>query len=311
VAHRSLGRASVRRLLFRGAAARGLGLALVYHRVGPEAASRSEIVPTLPLDAFRQQLLWLREVGEIVPLAELTSASARGAKPRFALSFDDDYLSHVEHALPVLRELGLPATFFLSGRCLHGLGPYWWERLEQAIAQQGLAAVCARLGLSATDPVELAAECERTGRIEVEALELLPRGGDPGDSSAGLDETGILALATAGMDIGFHTLEHPLLVGLGQEALEGALSKGRGELSEVVGRRLDRLAYPHGKADLVAARAVRRTAFQAAYTGLGRPVSATSDPFLLARWEPPQRGSAGFLEGLAACLMRSPVGPPV
>ena len=47
-----------------------------------------------------------------------------------AVTFDDDLRSHVDYALPTLRQLGVPAAFFLSGRALHGQNVYWFQQLE-------------------------------------------------------------------------------------------------------------------------------------------------------------------------------------
>jgi hypothetical protein len=111
------------------AAGRGQALALVYHRVRPEPFRAYEIVPCVPVEQFRQHVEALLTMGNIVPTGELIT-SRRSRRPRFALTFDDDYATHFSYVLPVLRELSVPATFFLSGRALHGLGPYWWEVLE-------------------------------------------------------------------------------------------------------------------------------------------------------------------------------------
>src|SRR4051812_15046369 len=106
---------------------RGHRLVLVYHRVGADVRSGCEIIPSVPLDVFRVQLQTLGKIVDFVTLDELLrdEPPRRGAgsrrRPVVALTFDDDLRSHVEHALPVLQELGVPATFFLSGRSLHGL----------------------------------------------------------------------------------------------------------------------------------------------------------------------------------------------
>ena len=43
-----------------------------------------------------------------------------------------------EGLVRMLIERHIPATFFLSGRSLHGLGPYWFESLERLLAERGL-----------------------------------------------------------------------------------------------------------------------------------------------------------------------------
>ena len=279
----------------------GLGeraLVLVYHRVVAHAPSASAIVPTVASDVLRRHVAALADVGEIVPLESLVGGVGRHARPRFALTFDDDYLSHVEHALPILRSLGAPATFFLSGRALHGLGPYWFEVLEREIDARGPAAVARELSIDADSPEGIALACERDRSLQ-DRLE--DRAGEPGPR---LQRGDIEALAAAGMSIGFHTLTHRILPPLPPDELEADLVEGREDLEAVVGRRIRLFAYPHGKADPMTAAAVRRADYHAAFTGRPSPVVRGVDPYLLGRWEPGGLGVDDLLVGTAIRLTR-------
>lgn len=280
---RRLARAALRiqgvgALTRRIAGLRGRSLVLLYHRLTEGEISGPQVVPSIPAELFRRQVEALAGVGRVVPLADLLAGADRGT-PRFALTFDDDYPSHVVSALPILRELRLPATFFLSGRSLHGAGPYWFEALERWVRERGLSEVAARLEVPADlEAVILACEAdeglrrvaEEEGRDGVRHLE-------PGD---------IGALADAGMTIGFHTVDHAVLPRLSDRELEEAVRAGREELAEVVGRSLDLFAYPHGKADGRVARKVREAGYAAAWTGRPRPMHPREDRHLLGRWEP-------------------------
>lgn len=276
----------------------GRALVLVYHRIVAHAPSASAIVPTVASDVFRRHLAALTDVGEIVPLESLVGGIGRHARPRFALTLDDDHLSHVEHTLPILRSLGAPATFFLSGRALHGLGPYWFEVLESEIDARGLSAVARELRIDAESPDALALACERDrslqGRLE-------DRAGEPGPR---LEHRDIETLAAAGMSIGFHTLRHRILPPLPPDELEADLVEGREDLEAVVGRRIELFAYPHGKADPRTAAAVRRADYAAAFTGRPSPVVRGVDPYLLGRWEPGGLGVDDLLVGTAIRLTR-------
>jgi peptidoglycan/xylan/chitin deacetylase (PgdA/CDA1 family) len=258
-------------------------LVLVYHRIVAHAPSASAIVPTVASDVFRRHVAALADVGEIVPLESLVGGIGRHARPRFAMTFDDDLLSHVEHALPILRSLGAQATFFLSGRALHGLGPYWFEVLEREIDGRGLA---------------VAVACERDRSLQAR---LEDRAGEPGPR---LEHGDIEALAAAGMSIGFHTLRHRILPPLPPDELEADLVEGREDLEAVVGRRIQLFAYPHGKADPRTAAAVRRADYGAAFTGRPSPITRGADPYLLGRWEPGPLGVDDLLVGTAIRLTR-------
>jgi peptidoglycan/xylan/chitin deacetylase (PgdA/CDA1 family) len=287
------------------AAVRGRSLALVYHQVVPDGSRPSLLVPSIPEGLFRRQVQALGELGEIVPLVELSGGPARQRQVRFALTFDDDYQTHADHVLPVLRALGVPGTFFLSGRSLHGLGPYWFEVLEWLIDAHGLDDVAERLGIPSSSPMELALACEQAPRRQ-SLLEQMAE-----QPAAHLRADQIRALAAATMTIGFHTLHHQTLPALSDDALARALTEGRGELKAVAGRSLHLFAYPHGKGDHKVAAHVRAAGYTAAWTGLPNAMRSGDDPFLLGRWEPGPLEVDDFLVKVAVRLHRSlPRVPP-
>jgi peptidoglycan/xylan/chitin deacetylase (PgdA/CDA1 family) len=260
------------------AAGRGRALALVYHRVRPEPAQRHEVVPCVPVEAFRAHVEALRGLGDIVPLDQLP-APTRSPRPLFALTFDDDYATHVRYVLPILRELGAPATFFLSGRSLHGLGPYWWEVLEDRLRRDGPERVARRLEVPDARPMAIAVACENDPgrRRELEA-----------DASPTADQLGpheIAELAGAGMTVGFHTVAHAVLPLLTSPDRQEALTHGRDRLQDLTGQPLTVLAYPHGRADAATAADARAAGYASAWTGAGSAVDRRSDRWRLGRWE--------------------------
>lgn len=282
------------------AAARQRDLVINYHRVAPEGPQWFEVVPTVPTSLLRAHLEGLMEVLDIVTLRELVDDHPRGSRPRIAITFDDDYRSHYEHVLPVLRELGVSATFFLSGRSLHGLGAYWWSRLEGLIRRDGLAAVNDSLGTTAQTPAELAARIEGT-HLAKELETASAKGIDQPLSSIELR-----ALADAGMEVGFHTIQHPVLVGLGADEVDHHLTAGRAELAEAAGRYVAFFAYPHGKATYRIARSAEAAGFDAAFVGGGMPLRPGLDRYLLGRHGTGSRlaGAEDFVAGAALRLSR-------
>jgi peptidoglycan/xylan/chitin deacetylase (PgdA/CDA1 family) len=303
---KSAGRKALRHPLARAAAIRvaarrGHGLVLVYHRVRDDGdVPRNEVVPSLGRSRLRAQLEALGDLGDVVDLPQLLESPAGRNRPRFALTFDDDYPHHTAHALPVLRDVGVPGTFFLSGRVLHGLGPYWWERLEALIAVRGLAEAGRALEIPGDNPQVLAAACETSAHARARLEAIAPR---PVEDPLNVD--GISALVAAGMTLGFHTLEHPLLMDLDGHQLAAALTTGRRQLAAVAGRPLTLFAYPHGKADQRVARAVHAASYAAAWTGWPQPFRVGGDRFLLGRWEPGPLEVDSFVAAVAVRLNRA------
>ena len=297
VAKQALRLAAVRRAAMIAAAARGRGLVLVFHRVDPVTAP-AMLVPSISESTLRSQIQSLVEVGEVVDLQDMLGAPQNWHRPRFVVTFDDDYPTHYLHALPILQSLDVTATFFLSGRALHGLGPLWFEKLDALIRGRGVREAARQLDVHIDDDLgRLARMCEAEPRLQ-ERIRALP------DEQVvrHLTATEIRSLADAGMTIGFHTLEHQLLTTLSDSAIHDALTRGRRALEDAAGRPLRVFAYPHGKADSRAAARVAEAGFVAACTGRPFPVRPGDDPYLVGRWEPGPIDLDRFVAGVAVKL---------
>jgi len=298
LAKRALRAGPVGEAVRRIAALRGRSLVLVYHRVTSNEPPAQEVVPFVPSGLFRRQLEALAEVGEIAPLETLLQDRDRHARPSFAVTFDDDYVTHAADALPVLRALDAPATFFLSGRALHGLGSYWFELLERLVDDRGVEKVSRMLHTSGDGLDALIAACESDPSLQ-KVLEA-----EGTDAPRHLGRAHIEALTNSGMAIGFHTLHHRILTRLDDEQLESALTIGRRELEALVGLPIRHFAYPHGKADRRTAGKVRDAGYEAAWTGQPRAMSRRDDRYLLGRWEPGGIEVEDLLVGAAIRLSR-------
>ena len=91
-----------------------------YHRIRPDEPDH-----TTPFDAgvygptasqFYEQMKWIRKYRKILSEADLISCLATGRtnlKHRVAVSFDDGYRDNDTLAYPILKELGIPAFFFI------------------------------------------------------------------------------------------------------------------------------------------------------------------------------------------------------
>jgi peptidoglycan/xylan/chitin deacetylase (PgdA/CDA1 family) len=276
-----LGHPLATRTALTAAAARGRGLVLLFHRVSKDAEPPSTVlVPTVSRDVLREQIELLIRIGTVVPLASFLDDRPIGRTPRFALTFDDDSISHHEVVLPLLVELGVTATFFLSGRVLHGFSPPWFEILDALIREQGPGAAALKLGLSTSDVDEIAWSCENDRRLQLIVEQ------DPPPLRAGLGASEIADLRDAGMAVGFHTLHHRALPGLSDAEVDDALQEGREALEAIVAAPLRMFAYPHGKADGRVAPRVRLAGYAGAWTGRPRPIAPGDDLHLLGRWEP-------------------------
>ena len=95
---------------------------LTYHQI-KDPADDGSCVSTA---AFRDQMQLLKADYHVVPLAEAVKRLNSGgtAERLVAITFDDGYLDNATAAAPILREFGLPATFFVSTDMIGGERPF-------------------------------------------------------------------------------------------------------------------------------------------------------------------------------------------
>jgi peptidoglycan/xylan/chitin deacetylase (PgdA/CDA1 family) len=303
---------------------RKVGLSLLYHRVdNPAGDPRRELDPALHTDLFERQIRYVKHAYRPVRAAELVDAieSRRWCQRiPLAVTFDDDRGSHLRVAAPVLSRHGVTATFFLSGTPGPPSGN-WWDNLQALIESGAADEVLADPSVPRTVASSWSGEQGDVHRI-AEAIKLLSPA-QRRDLSARLaavladrgypvnrDTLGIPAireLATAGFEIGFHTINHEYLPSVDRSQLTAEVTAGRPELEAALGRPIVTFAYPHGGYDSEVTTAVSAAGYQAAFTTRWEMVSSGSDPMTLGRVEAPHSSATVMARRLSDALHAGPV----
>ena len=253
---------------------------------------------------FEAHMRLLAAEFNVIPLAEACERLARGKLPARAacVTFDDGYADNERVALPILKQLGLPATFFVctgySGGGImfndaviealrhapagtHDLSGLGLGILELSDSVTRRAAVDAIIGKLKYRPVE-----ERKAVVERIALTLqvaLPR-------NLMLTPAQIRRLHDEGMEIGAHTVNHPILAQLGDDEAHAEIAGSKRTLEEITGARVTLFAYPNGKPGRdygpQHVRLVREVGFAAAVSTIAGVAHRGSDLFQLPRFSP-------------------------
>jgi peptidoglycan/xylan/chitin deacetylase (PgdA/CDA1 family) len=111
-------------------------IVLAYHDIGDDPANSTDYYVSTA--RFRQQLRHAMEWGlRFVDLAELVSAviSGHDIDGLGSIVFDDSLVGVHHDALPVLVELGLPATIFTVSDAL-GSTPPWWDGAARVMTRR-------------------------------------------------------------------------------------------------------------------------------------------------------------------------------
>ncbi|MGX6603116.1 polysaccharide deacetylase family protein [Micromonosporaceae bacterium Da 78-11] len=98
-----------------------------------------DVLPDYARD-FRRQLLAFRRLGPMVSWDEALDVLAGGREltgPMFCLSFDDGHLSWRDVVTPILHELDVPATFFLTSGLIGRPGNLSWADCRDLVAAGG------------------------------------------------------------------------------------------------------------------------------------------------------------------------------
>ncbi len=248
----------------------------------------------------------------VLPLGEAIDRLRRGALPARAVcvTFDDGYADNCEVALPILTRLAVPATFFVTTGCLDG-GRMWNDTVIESVRRaQGPRLDLGAAGLGTHGIETMEARRETVGKL-LGAIKYLDRARrleavQAVASAAGaalpdnlmMSRAQVRRLRSAGMEIGGHTITHPILARIDAAEAEREIAGGKAELEAILGEKVELFAYPNGKpiedytADHVAI--ARRVGFRAAVTtswGAGR---RDADPFQLPRFTPWDRTPIKF-----------------
>lgn len=118
-------------------------LILMYHRVLPPDHTELPIIqPGMVVypQTFNMHLRIVRERFEVVHLGDWLARRARGQplpKKACAITFDDGWRDNYDHAFPLLRAAGLPATIFLVSDMVGTPDTFWPERLARLLWNRG------------------------------------------------------------------------------------------------------------------------------------------------------------------------------
>jgi len=284
---------------------------LAYHRVLPEPD------PMRPgeVDAqvFERHMKYVSLMFRVVSLPSAVQDLREGRVKRgaVAITFDDGYADNASVALPILKRLGLTATFFVASGYLNG-GRMWNDTVTEAVyrhSHNDLDLSDMGLTVYATGTVN---EKSAAAQAILTSLKYLPQ--NVRDSIARtiaarvanelpdnlmMTEAQVRELSDNDMTVGGHTVSHPILSMIDDDAAFREIDENQKVLQEITARPVDLFAYPNGKANVDYTdrhvEILKSLEFKAAVSTEWGTVSKSSDPYQMPRFTPWDRFTGKYM----------------
>lgn len=296
---------------------RNKAVVFMYHRVLTEeerlrTGSSSGIV--VNRDAFAAQMAFLKQHLKVLTAEEFADRMEGKVPFEHAsclLTFDDGWRDNYVHALPILRQYGLPALVFLPVNFIGGHRLFWQEHLTHLVVQAILLVrreperrgrLCKLLA-----PVELDAvlDCPESNpqSIVVEAVrrnknlapllisatlasladELGVRLAEAEHVDGFLDWGQVECMARQGIAFGGHGAEHRILTLISIDEAQCEIRTAKHVVESHLPGRVQAFSYPNGNWSPDVAKLVEEAGYRLAFTTQPGFVSCEDDRFTVRR----------------------------
>lgn len=246
----------------------GVGAILMLHNVRPARPGRFqpnrllEVTPKF----FERVIRRLRRSGaDLISMDEVHRRLQERDFPRrfVAVTFDDGYLDTQEFAYPILKKYEVPFTVYVATSFADRVGELWWLALEAVVAQNELVGLridgrdrwfeCRNVQekravydhiyawlrqLNTEDELrQVVRDLTTRHRIDLAAF--------CAELCMDWQQLSVLA-ADPLVTIGAHTVNHPILTKIDDNAVRSELENSRDVIEAALGVRPQHLAYPVG-----------------------------------------------------------------
>lgn len=280
---------------------------LAYHRVltlqDPNAFDFDLDLVSTSAEGFREQMQLLRRYFSPMALGEVIAALDSGKRlpaNTVVVTFDDGYDDNYRVAYPILREFGVPATFFVSTSHIDSGRPFGYDWLVHMILHASVQRlVLPELDLDLLMPLlrterrQLASQVLRQMKGVSDAVQasmisrlehewMMPREAGHSDCRP-MSWDALREMRASGFEIGSHGVGHCMLALLSPEQLEAELVESKAALERELGEPATLLSYPVG-GELAFDRRVMEATMAAGYRGACSYICGTNPQPALNRF---------------------------
>lgn len=275
-------------------------LIVTYHRFSESDGGKTKISAR----SFAEQVKYLREHYRLVPLSKLADCLRGPELPSrlAAITIDDGYRDFYDIAFPILRKYNATATVFIVTKFVDGVSWLWTDMSRYLTGMAAPRTYSIRIGerdlklelnggeSRAAAATKINAELKRLPdesreeslkRLAIELKTSLPE--RPLEEYSAFNWDQAREMASAGIEIGSHTLTHPILTHISDEKLRDEISGSRERIQSALQMEVDTFCYPNGDYDARARGAVARAGYRVAVTTEVGLNDGSKDPLTLRR----------------------------
>jgi len=283
---------------------------LIYHRVldEPDFMRPGEV----DKEVFSWQMELLAKYFNVLPLAGALERMRTDTLPSRAvcITFDDGYADNYLNALPILQKNKLKATFFIANGYLNG-GTMWNDKIIETVRL--VKSKKLDLKLLGFGEFDIDGNLKKTQVAQqiintIKHLNINKRQKIADDLASRtphvptnlmMTDDQLVKLYQAGMEIGGHTVTHPIMAHLDQKIIEKELQDNKHYLEQLLNTTIRFFAYPNGKLEIDYKQKdvtqVKLENYQAAVSTQWGVVDKNSDLFQLPRFTPWDQSPCGFM----------------
>ena len=233
-------------------------LVLMYHRI-----LKHDLVPGTHPETFSKQMDYIKKNFNVLNMSQLMSSLQNGNVPERALvlTFDDGHYDFYVNAWPIIKNHGLTATLFVTTQFIDEKTWLWPDILKYILmqAQPGQFSV-EDVGILNLDAGSLLSIWNRLadicltksaedrqvfiGNIADKLNVVVPQ--SPQLPFAPTTWSQLAEMVSEGLDIGSHSLSHPILSKVTPQQLTNELVGSKERIQEMLNIKVTGICYPNG-----------------------------------------------------------------
>lgn len=268
---------------------------LNFHRVRPHGLPSDpfDSCPSISVELFKEILFYLKKHYEIVSVRNFCKRIDQ-LQPLAAITFDDGWQDNYEIAFPILQELKIPATIFMTTGKIGSSEPFWQQKLGKLfsfVVYEGekedqeklrrILRVDEAEALNSDLYKKIVGQWKSRKHSEINAklnIDGWSKKILSFERALFLSSDDLREMASRNIDFGSHTVNHVILTNECDATVESELVESKKALEEIVGKPVDMLAYPDGDFSSKIIRRAETYGYKLGCTTENVPIGKRCDP---------------------------------